>query len=211
MKKPVVLILVLVIVIGAIAVGYFIKHQNDVRTEKARIIEEARVAEEERITKEKEFRNEYESLLNKTAVEINYQSEVSRLVCVRVFGFMDIMAPGEYARKMCVEMVGESGIYQDLKKGKDEIENLLKRLTNPPSDLKTGYDLLLEMYGYYVQLYNQAVTPGLWGLSYQREYEDKFSEIQKAYNKALVVVPGIKDGMPEKAADLEQVKKKIKG
>jgi hypothetical protein len=211
MKKPIVLILVLVIVIGAVAVGYFIKHQNDVRAEKARIAEEARVAEEARIAKEKEFRDEYESLLNKTAVEINYQSEVSRLVCVRVFDFMGIMAPGEYARKMCVKMAGQSGIYEDLKKGKDEVDNLVKRLINPPSDLKTGYDLLLEMYGYYVQLYNQAVTPGLWGSSYQREYEDKLSEVKKTYNKALVVVPRLKDGMPDRAADLEQVKKKIKG
>lgn len=214
MKKPIVLILLLIVVVGTVIVGFYIKHQNDVNAEKARLAEQAKIAEETKIAEQKKLHDEYELGFRAVVAEIIFQAGVNNVVCERIAFSWEIGTGAGSAMSLFVRLAQDkakkAGIYDLTMKGKEKIENEIRKLANPPSDYKTGYDLLLEMYGYHVQLYNQATSPAGSYVFYCKDVNDKYSEIQKTYNKILVVVPGIKDESEKRALDLERIREKIK-
>lgn len=101
----------------------------------------------------------------------------------------------------------EKGIYKNMEGLKKEIEESMKKVVNPPPDYKSAYDLLLEMYGSYVQLYSQATSPSGSYLSYNQTVNQYFSEIQKDYNKILVVMPEVKDEVEARKKNIDVLKK----
>lgn len=90
------------------------------------------------------------------------------------------------------------GVLKNRETAKAEIEKKMKQLQNPPEDYKEAYKLIVELYGYYSQIYNQAVSPGGSLLTYNQDVNQKSSDFDKTYEKIKVIKPDIEIKAKEK-------------
>jgi len=83
------------------------------------------------------------------------------------------------------------GSLDERQKAKDDIEKTMKQLQNPPKDYEEAYKLLIDLYGYYGQIYSQATSPQGSLLTYNQDVNQKASEFSKTYDKIKVIKPDI--------------------
>jgi hypothetical protein len=91
-----------------------------------------------------------------------------------------------------VNAVSESeklGQYKTMNKSKDNIDNKMKQLSNPPKAYQHAYDKLLEMYGIYTQLYSLALNPSGSLVSYNNTINDLQGKLVKASSEFKVLIP----------------------
>jgi hypothetical protein len=81
----------------------------------------------------------------------------------------------------------------DYDKAKLEIEEAMKTLQNPPDKYNEPYKLIVDLYGYYTQIFNQAMNPTVSLLTYNQDVNQKTSEFQKIFDKIKVIKPDIVD------------------
>jgi hypothetical protein len=86
----------------------------------------------------------------------------------------------------------DGGNFKTLENKKSSIEKEMIKLQNPPQDYQKAYDLFVELYSKYGQLYNQAVSPTGSLTSYNNDVNEKSSDFNEIYDKLVVVRPELK-------------------
>lgn len=101
----------------------------------------------------------------------------------------------------------ESGSITSLEESKDGIDTAMKELQEPIESYSEAYSLLVDMYGLYVQLYDQATSPSGSLMTYNSDINDLASEFEKVYNQITVIVPNVEDQVEEEKEnfDLESI------
>ena len=97
---------------------------------------------------------------------------------------------------------------QDLENGKEpdsEIDNLkstidenMIALQNPTSDYTEAYASLVEIYGIYIQIYDQSKNPSGSLLTFNSAVKDLSSQFESSYGQLKVLKPEIEQQVKEK-------------
>ncbi len=205
MKKSLIIVFIAIILVVIVIASLYIKQQKEAKAEQARIAEQKRI-EEERIAEQKRLHDEYATTFRITAAAVYLQASTSALYCTLISEMWGDAIKKDLDFNLIInktkEIIEKGGSYKKMEDAKSNIDISMRKLINPPEDYKTGYNLLLEMYGYYVQLYNQACSPMGSLLMYNKDLNDRVSELKKSFDKISVVIPQIKD-------EVELQKKKI--
>ncbi|SQC02509.1 hypothetical protein [Clostridium tetanomorphum] len=85
-----------------------------------------------------------------------------------------------------------NGFLKSREDAKNKIELEMSQLKNPPNDYKEAYNTLVELYGYYSQIYNQSVSPKGSLITYNQDVNNKTGEFDKIYDKLAIIKPDIK-------------------
>lgn len=207
MKKSVILIVVLIIIAGVFA-GLYLKSEKDRKVEQARIaeakrIEEQRVLEEQQ--REQQRKEEYKADLI-ASVAMTYAGSVYNYMSCSLIqhswssGIDDDTVSESLA--LMKKLMKDKGLNDKLANLKNDVDDLMKKLQDPPEGFALPYKYALDMYGYYVQLYSQAISPSGSYISYNQELNKNYTEMEKLFNQICIVIPEVK----RKA---EEAKKKI--
>lgn len=94
-----------------------------------------------------------------------------------------------------LQIIDELNNKYDSKYRKDErkesIKERLQKITNPPEQYQVVYNLTVEAYGYYLELFNLAKEPSGSYESYVDTYKKTISEFEKIIEKISVTDPSI--------------------
>lgn len=139
----------------------------------------------------------YELTLKDTITSIHLSSNECLLICNQIsetWRSAIQSSYGDFNQDIAKAKKGfeDAGLYKKLDIQKSGIELNMKKLQNPSKKYQQTYDLLLEMFGYYTQLYSQSASPSGSLMTYNSDVSSKSSELEKVYNKILVVMPGLK-------------------
>jgi len=212
-KKWIIPVIIIVVII--VVAGLYYKNVQARKAEQARIEERKRIDEEKRVAEQKRIHDEYEAIFIKTAGTVYVESVVCTLICSTISQFWEIATKysSVYSINEAIDnakkALNKVALYEHVNKNKNEIDNEMRKLITPPEDFKNGYNFLMDMYGYYVQLYNQASSPSGSYISFNRDVNEKFSEVQKSYEKIKVVIPSVQEEVEKQKKKLE-IEKKIK-
>jgi len=67
----------------------------------------------------------------------------------------------------------------------------MQRLNSPPEEYKKSYDVLIELYGYYTQYMEQAISPTGSLIEFNNKSNDLSSQISKLYNQFKILLPNL--------------------
>ncbi|KZL88790.1 zinc ribbon domain-containing protein [Clostridium magnum] len=82
-----------------------------------------------------------------------------------------------------------NGKLKETKDAKDKIESNMTKLKKYPKDYEESYKILVELYGVYGQLYDQATYPSGSLITYNQDVNQKESEFDKLMNKIKITIP----------------------
>ncbi len=152
-------------------------------------------------------RRAFASLFKKTIAEVYVQGLVSSMICAVLSDYWHTATESQYldidtAISRGKKSIDKVGLYKQISRGKDSIDEDMKKIKDPPENFKKAYDLLLDMYGYHIQLYSQAISPTGSYISFNQSVNANYSEFEKAFQKIIVVMPEVKE-------EVETQKKKL--
>lgn len=83
----------------------------------------------------------------------------------------------------------DNGALSDRETAKNNIEKEMISLQNPPDDYKPTYNLFVELYSKYGQIYSQATSPSGSLQTYGQDTESKASDFNEILDKIKVLKP----------------------
>jgi hypothetical protein len=155
-----------------------------------------------------DVKKEFETTLTNTIAGVYIGGLLSSLNCSEISdvwktaaesGQADINELIQEAKKS----IKNSGLDNILNTCKEEVDANMKRIVNPPPDYKIAYDLLLDMHGYFLQLYHLAASPPGSYISFNRDFNQYYGELEKDYGKILAVMPAVKDEVESRIKKIE--------
>lgn len=207
MRKSTVLIAILAIIIIIFAVLYFNseKERKDIQTRIADIeqkILDDKKREEAKQIEETRINDEYRKILVTTCAEIYIGSISSYMACSLISTSWKSAVDSRYgnideAISRVKKVMQEKGLYEQNDDIKSKVDGNMVKLQNPPEKFVLSYKLVLEMYGFYVQLFNQSKSPSGSYISFNQEINKTYSEMERVFNQISVVLPEVKAKVDE--------------
>ncbi|AKN32304.1 hypothetical protein Ccar_16115 [Clostridium carboxidivorans P7] len=147
--------------------------------------------------KYEQYCQNYTNTFTKTTKDILIEEKTTSLMCAVVSETWNSAIDSHYKDfdtelSMLNKKWKDSGNLKSREDAKNNIESEMSQLKNPPDDYKEAYNALVELYGYYTQIYNQAVSPKGSLFTYNQDVNNKTSEFDKIYDKLAVIKPNIK-------------------
>lgn len=147
--------------------------------------------------KYEQYYQNYTNTFIKTTKDILIEEKITSLMCAVVSETWNSAIDSHYKDfntelSMLNKKWKGSGNLKSRENAKNNIESEMSQLKNPPDDYKDAYNALVELYGYYTQIYNQSVSPKGSLLTYNQDVNNKTSEFDKIYDKLAVIKPNIK-------------------
>jgi hypothetical protein len=157
-------------------------------------------------------KKEFETTLTNTIAGVYIGGLLSSLHCSEISDVWKIATESGHADineliQKAKKSIGNTGLDKILNTCKEEVDSNMKRILNPPLNYRIASDLLLDMYGYFLQLYHLAVSPSGSYISFNRDFNQYYGELEKDYEKILIIMPGVKDEVESRIKKIEQQKK----
>ena len=92
----------------------------------------------------------------------------------------------------------DKGILKEREDAKAKLEVSMKDLQNPPEEYVEAYKVMVDIYGYYTQIYSQAINPQGSLTTYNQDVDKKASEFSSLYEKLKVIKPELEDKLKAK-------------
>ena len=88
-----------------------------------------------------------------------------------------------------LKVAKDEGLYEGLLKEKQNIDELVNELNNPPKEYEKLYDKLLELYGEFNEVYILATEPSGSLVSYNNSMSNSLTELDKLFGELKVLLP----------------------
>ncbi|URZ18770.1 hypothetical protein [Clostridium felsineum] len=139
---------------------------------------------------------EYESAFTKTTLDVMGQTVICEQM-IEVFStkWSTAIDDGEDFNNAISEVqqgFKDDGTLNKVNNNKAKIEKEMIKLQNPPKDYEKAYNLFVELYSKYGQIYSQATSPTGSLTTYNEDTNSKSSEFNEIYDKLAVLRPEIK-------------------
>lgn len=154
-------------------------------------------ASEQAINADIQAEKEYAAKFSETAAQIKLQTLLIQVRCYLISeewrNAIDSKRDKDFNEEIqkLLRKWEDSGSTLEMKDLKNEIDSQMKNLKNPVVGYEDPYEFLLEMYGIYVQLYEQSISPSGSLLTYNKDINSKSSDFEKVYNQITVILPEI--------------------
>lgn len=154
-------------------------------------------ASEQAINADIQAEIEYATKFSETAAQIKLQTLLIQVRCYLISeewrNAIDSKRDKDFNEEIqkLLRKWEDSGSTQEMKDLKNEIDSQMKNLKNPVGGYEDPYEFVLEMYGIYIQLYEQSISPSGSLLTYNKDINLKSSEFEKVYNQITVILPEI--------------------
>ena len=179
-KKKLIIIIILLIVIigGGITTGVIIHNNNIKQQEKAK--------------------KDYDDTLYSTSAKIYITGLAAEYHCSQIASVWHDCITDSYCHdfndKIEDYLTKNEKALDNLDGYKDEVSKNIKKLKNiPNSDYQDTYDKLVELYGVYSKLVEQATSPSGNYSNYISNYNSYSSEFKSIYDELKILQPEIED------------------
>lgn len=153
--------------------------------------------------KNEEKRNkEYHDLLVETGGKIYLNSLMSELYCSEItkiwyesiFDRKSVYYGESFSKNISEYLEEHEEDMETLKSEKNKIDKMVVKLQNRPNEnYKDSYDKVIELYGTYKKLTDQAISPTGTYNDYVRKYNNYSEELKSTYEQLTVLIPEIKN------------------
>lgn len=89
------------------------------------------------------------------------------------------------------EALSDKNILKGISDNTKEVDTLMQKLNTPPIEYQKAYDFLIELYGSYTQLTDQANSPSGSLVEFNKKINQLSSDFSKTYNQFKVLLPSL--------------------
>lgn len=153
-----------------------------------------------------EIREAYHLLFSDTVLLISVEDVLVGAVCAATtdawYGAISNGYDFSKAIDRLHELMEEKDLLAPIMKQKKRIDRMMPALKNPPEGYDKAYDMLVDMYGDYVDLYDLAISPQGSLVTFSQTVQQLMKDFRKKYEQLLVLIPQLETTMAERSDEV---------
>ncbi|MGG3925688.1 hypothetical protein ABET51_06775 [Metabacillus fastidiosus] len=138
-------------------------------------------------------KEKYATILAETSVEMYGEFLISSLIVSTYSTVWDTAIDNGRDFSLAIsnykEGLSEEGSLKDREKQRDKIRENMKLLQNPPKEYMESYIILKQLYGTYIKMMEQAMSPSGSLLDFNRKTNDLYSQFEQQQEELLITLP----------------------